>query len=160
MTDVLVGDEALQRRFAALKSGKANKLILGQFGQLAVQFAKAKVPRKTGNLGRTIRVGPVSVDAQSVQVLAGGSREVGYAAYVEFGTGPHLIVPVNAKVLAWGGNRRLSGNLRSGAGATGFAMRVNHPGSKAKPYLVPGAEEALERVGLANAVIQTWNEAA
>lgn len=156
----LEGAPGLNARLEALRSGKATKTILGQFGLLAVRFAKAKVPRKTGNLGRTIRVGNVDVTRQSVSVLAGGERDVGYAAHVEFGTKSHPIVPVRARVLAWGGARRLSGNLRSGASATSFAMSVNHPGTQPKPYLVPGAQQALQDVGLADAVIDVWNSAA
>ena len=160
MTDIIDGDEALHKRLEALRNGSATNRILGEFGLLAVKFAKDMVPRKTGNLGRTIRVEGVDAARQSVTVKAGGSRNVGYAAHVEFGTRPHLIVPVRARVLAWGGARRLSGNLRSGASPTNFARRVNHPGTAPRPYLVPGSKKALAEVGLAEAVIETWNQAA
>lgn len=156
----LEGADSLNKRFEALRNGTADKRLLGQFGLLAVQFAKDMVPRKTGNLGRTIRVSNVDVARQSVSVVAGGQRNVGYAAMVEFGTRPHLIVPVRARVLAWGGPRRLSGNLRSGARATSFAKRVHHPGTRPKPYLVPAGEKALREVDKAAAIIQTWNNAA
>ena len=160
MRDILEGDEDLNRRFNALRSGKAEKKILSQFGLLGVRFAKADVPRKTGNLGRTIRVGDIDVRRQSVSILAGGRRNVGYAAAVEFGSKSHIIVPKRAKVLAWGGARRLSGNLRAGAKPTSFARKVHHPGTSAKPYLVPGAKRALREVDKAAAVITTWNGAA
>ena len=160
MVDRLKGDEELQRRLTALRTGKADRKILGQWAALGVRFAKQKVRRKSGNLGRTIRIDSVDVARQRASIMAGGSRNVGYAAYVEFGTRSHIIVPRRAKVLAWGGSRRLSGNLRSGAGATVFARRVKHPGSKPYPYLEPGAKQALKEVPLARAVITTWNEAA
>ena len=160
MVDRLKGDEELHRRLEALRTHKADKKILGQWAALAVRFAKAEVPRKTGNLGRTIRIESVDPNRQQAKVSAGGSRDVGYAAYVEFGTRSHIIVPRRAKVLAWGGARRLSGNLRAGASATSFARRVNHPGTKPHPYLEPGAKKALREVGLADGVIATWNEAA
>lgn len=160
MADIIQGDEALNRRFEALRNGTADRRLLGQFGLLAVSFAKDLVPRKTGNLGRTIRVGDLDVKGQSISIIAGGDREVGYAAMVEFGTSPHLIVPVSAKALAWGGSRRLSGNLRSGSSPTSFAKRVNHPGTRPKPYLVPGAKKALREVGKADAIVTTWNNAA
>lgn len=154
------GADALYRRFEALRQGKAERMILGQFGLLAVGYAKAKAPRKTGNLRRTIRVESVDEREQTVRVVAGGSREVGYAAMVEFGTRPHVIVPRRRKALAWGGARRLSGSLRKGASPTRFARRVRHPGTPARPYLVPGAEQALREVGLADAVVRAWDDAA
>ena len=76
MTDVLTGDEELARRLRALATGKADQRILGEFGLLAVRFAKDLVRRKTGNLGRTIRVGNIDVAGQSVSVYAGGSNNV------------------------------------------------------------------------------------
>ena len=156
----LQGADDLNARLEALRTGKANKLILGQFGLLAVKNAKERVPRKTGNLGRTIRVGNIDVARQTITITAGGDRNVGYARYVEEGTRAHIIVPVRRKALAWGGARRLSGNLRKGAKATNFAKRVHHPGTRAQPFLVPGAKQALADVGLADAVITVWNSAA
>lgn len=46
-----------------------------------------------------------------------------YAPYVEFGTAPHEITPVNARVLA---------NARTGQI---FGTVVHHPGTKANPFL-------------------------
>lgn len=46
-----------------------------------------------------------------------------YAPYVEFGTAPHVIEAKNASVLA---------NKKSGQF---FGKRVNHPGTKANPFL-------------------------
>jgi hypothetical protein len=78
---------------------------------------------------------------------------------VEFGSRPHVIRPRNRKVLAWGGSRRLSGSLRSGAGATSFAMVVNHPGTQPKPFLIPAAQRAVRESGI-EGIIKAWNEAA
>lgn len=154
----LRGADDLQARLNALRSGGQHRKMLGQIGLLAVQEAKDLVPRKTGNLGRTIRLGTVT--ERSVQVKAGGDRNVGYAAAVEFGTKAHDIVPVRAKALAWGGARRLSGSLRSGSAPTFFAKRVRHPGTRAQPYLIPGAKKAMSKAGLRDAVVKVWNDAA
>ena len=160
MVDRLKGDEDLHRRLRALKERKADNRILREWGNLAVAFAKSDVPRKTGNLGRSIRVASVNMATQTATIEAGGDRNVGYAAYVEFGTRQHIIVPRRARVLAWGGKRRLSGNLASGAKPTNFAKRVKHPGTKAYRYLGNGAKKALDKVGLADGVITVWNRAA
>ena len=149
------GIEALRRR---LKAVGDNKTALGLIATQGVAEAKQLVPRKTGNLGRTIRVGTVT--SSSAQVLAGGTANVGYALYVELGTKPHTIVPRRARVLAWGGGRTLGGRLRKGSRATNFARKVNHPGTKPHPYLVPGVQRALRKAGLKKAIVQAWDKAA
>lgn len=149
------GLPALERRLRAISDQHA---LLRELQLATVAEAKRLVPRKTGNLARTIRPGTISRDAALVR--AGGTSQVGYAAYVELGTRAHDIVPTRAKVLAWGGERRLSGRLRSGAKATHFARRVHHPGTKAKPYLIPGAKYAVKKRGLADQIIAQWNRAA
>ncbi len=154
MTEEIEGMDELNKRIEALKVGRE---MLGKVGLLAISYAKATVVRKTGNLGRTIRLGNVT-DTEA-QILAGGQYGVGYAQAVEFGSRPHVIRPRYKRVLAWGGNRRLSGNLRSGEGATAFATVVNHPGTQAKPFLKPAAERAIRETGV-DLIIEAWNKAA
>ncbi len=154
-TFTITGQRELQARLTAL--GKAPHDMLRDVGLQAVREAKILVPRRTGNLGRTIRIG--SLTDTAVEVRAGGQLNVGYAAAVEFGSRAHVIVPRNATVLAWGGARTLGGRLRSGAKPTNFARRVNHPGTRAKPFLIPGLHKALQLVGL-DGFVKRWNEAA
>lgn len=143
----------LQRRLDAVKSPQMLKAVMEDLGLAAVREAKLLVPRKTGNLGRSIKVARVS--GTSVTVVA----TAGYAAFVELGTRPHDIRPKNAKVLAWGGARRLSGALRSGSKPTNFATLVHHPGTKPEPFLLPGAKRAVGGVGVAS-IVGAWNRAA
>jgi hypothetical protein len=119
--------------------------------------AKARVPRKTGHLGRSILPGPVS-DTQAVIEV-----RTPYAAAVEFGSKPHVIRPKRASVLAWPSSesgRRLSGRARTNAGDMTFARKVNHPGTKAQPFMIPAAKEALAKRGLVDAIVTRWNDAA
>lgn len=109
--------------------------------------------RKTGNLQRNIVPGPLTRDTAVVEVRAP------YAAALEKGARPHIIKPKNAKVLAWGGKRRLTGRLAAGSEATNFAAIVHHPGNKPYPYLVPGAKQAIKEAGL-DKVVKAWNDAA
>jgi len=174
------GVRDLNRKLDALRNGTASRAILMQLGNETVSLAKQKVPQKTRNLHRSIRVDEVNVQEQSLRVMAGGTRgrganqygtyrsgAVGYAQFVEFGTKPHTIVPKPGRkgrngrpaALAWGGPRRLSGNLRSGGKPEFFARSVRHPGTRPRPYLIPAAEETLRNVRLAPTVIKTWNEA-
>ncbi len=151
--------DTLTPRLKALSSADMRKSILARAGTLAVREAKAIVPRKTGNLDRSIRLGPH--DENRALILAGGIREVGYAAFVEFGTtGGQMIRPVHKKALAWGGARRLSGTLRSGAKAEFFSMGHKRGPTRAKPYLVPGAKAALRKAGLRDGLVKAWNDAA
>lgn len=147
----------LKRRLAAITDTKD---LLRQMSLLSVAEAKALVPRKTGNLARTIRVG--SVTDEKAELLAGGEHGVGYAKFVERGTKAHEIVPRNAKALRFAatpGGRRLSGRPRTGASVV-FAKRVRHPGTKAQPFLLPGAERAITKGGLKSRIIKEWNDAA
>lgn len=164
----LEGSADLQKKLIALQNGTANERILRLLGNEVVSRAKQNVPQKTRNLHRTIRVDEVDERTQTVRVVAGSTNgKVGYAQYVEFGTKPHVIVPKPGRkgrngrpaALAWGGARRLSGNLASGSRPTNFAYRVNHPGTRPRPYLVPAAQETLRSVRLAPELVKVWNDA-
>lgn len=154
-TFTITGQRQLAARLTALS--KAPKDMLREVGLTAVADAKRIVPRQTGNLGRTIRIG--SMTDTSVEVKAGGQLNVGYAAAVEYGSRPHVIRPKRAKALAWGGPRTLGGRLRSGGSPTHFAKVVNHPGTKPKPFLIPAFEFALRKLGISQ-IVERWNEAA
>lgn len=121
--------------------------------QLAtIREAKLIVPVKTGHLRRSIVPGSVTKTHATVEA------RTPYAATVELGSKPHIIRPKKAKVLAWGGTRRLSGALARGSSATHFATEVHHPGTKPHPYLIPGAKKAIS--GIKDAMVKLWNEAA
>lgn len=145
------GTKELMRRLNAIKDTRD---LLAEIQLDAVAEAKRKVPRKTGNLGRSIGPGGLTKRVAIVHARAN------YAAHVEFGTRPHVIKPRRARVLAWpqAGSARLSGRVRVG-GSLNFARLVNHPGTRAQPYLIPGAIEALKRVGITS-IIRRWNKAA
>jgi hypothetical protein len=153
--------DGLPQLEARLKAISDTKLMMGKLGLQAVAYAKETVPRKTGNLGRTIRLGTVSEDA--VQILAGGQLGVGYAQVVEFGSKPHDIYPRRKKVLRFATNpnsRRLTGTVRTGATeGVVFSKHVRHPGTKPQPFLRPAAERALQENGI-EYIVQAWNSAA
>jgi hypothetical protein len=143
---------------------KARIKAIGDTSQLlrevqldTIAGAKAKVPRKTGFLGRSIVPGTVTDTVALVYVNAP------YAAAVELGSKAHVIVPKQASVLAWPsaeGSRRLSGRARKGTKSEDmtFAAKVNHPGTKPQPFVVPAAKDALKKHGV-DAIIKVWNEA-
>ena len=109
--------------------------------------------QKTGTTSRSIHVSSVTSSSVTTQAAAA-------ARWLEFGTKAHIIRPKVAKVLAWGGPRRLTGSLRKGASATNFATIVHHPGSRPYPFMIPGAKLAISKAGLADMVVKAWNGAA
>ena len=110
----------------------------------AIGEQKRRAPVKTGNLRRSIHLGRVT--ARSAETIAGAD----YAAYVEFGTRPHEIRPRTKRVLRW----KDKGGYR-------YATRVQHPGTRKQPYMIPGAEAAISGSrGLADRITRNWNNAA
>ena len=57
-----------------------------------------------------------------------------YGPYIEYGTQPHVIQVISKKVLA---SRRQ--NII-------FGTIVNHPGSKARPFMAPAFDENVDRI--------------
>ena len=78
----------------------------------------------TGHLRRGI-----ATDIGNMEVTVHTSN-IKYAPMVEYGTRSHIIKPKNKKALYW-------------KGATHPVKKVNHPGSKAKPYLIPAFEKEI-----------------
>jgi hypothetical protein len=128
----------LLSRFNAIKP---NERLMRDLALSAVREQKIEVPRRTGNLGRSIRIGRVTPK--------------------EAHTKAHDIVPRNAKALAFpaAGSATLAGRVRKG-GKVRFAKRVRHPGTKANPFMLRGAKKAVEGLGFASYVIEAWNRAA
>lgn len=90
--------------------------------------AKILTPVNTGRLRSSERLTfNLGGNRQSFRV----STNVDYAAYVHDGTRPHVIRP----------NRRQALKFRIG-GRTVYAKYVNHPGTRARPFL----DRALEEV--------------
>lgn len=173
MDEHLVGYEALRRRLAALEGDVLGRDIMRTLGNAAKREAGLLAPHKTGNLRRSIDV--VDVTPTSARVHA----RANYAMFVERGTQAHDITPNARKALAFASQGivnerfgtqksifRLSGRLRTGAmrrfGNAAFIVvkRVHHPGTRAQPFLKPGAEAAISKAGLAERVVAAWNDAA
>jgi len=100
-----------------------------------VSDAKDIAPYATGNLQADIQVWDDNIENLEVEV--GNSKLAPYARFVHEGTKAHVIRPKTKKALKtpWGPRKK-----------------VNHPGTKANPYLqkaVDGynAENALDELG-------------
>ena len=80
----------------------------------------------TGHLRRAI-----STDIKGLEATIHTSN-VKYASMAEYGTKAHIIRPKNKKFLYW-------------KGAKHPVKQVNHPGSRAKPYLIPAFEKEKDQ---------------
>ena len=96
--------------------------VLNNTGFKIEAKAKGNVPVDTGHLRRgiTTKIGDMEVIVHTSNIK--------YARGVEFGTRPHIIKAKNKKALYW-------------KGASHPVKSVRHPGSKAKPYLMPAFEK-------------------
>lgn len=155
-TEYVRGVPQLQARLKAITPATMGSRLMQRLALSTVREAKLLVPRRTGNLGRSIHV--ASVTETEARVEAGAA----YAGYVERGTRPHEITPKARLALRFAASpagARLTGTPRKGA-AVVFAKRVHHPGTKAEPFLLPGAQKAVSAAGLASQIVQDWNAAA
>lgn len=141
MTAELRGLRPLQARLKAVD--KAPRVIMRELGLRAVSEQKKLAPVRTGNLRRSIHLGRVS---QTEAVTIASAR---YATAVELGTRPHVIVPRKRKTL----------RFKSGSGVV-FAKRVQHPGTRPQPFMLPGAKKAVDETVGVKPIIDAWNSAA
>lgn len=166
MAEYVTGVPQLEARLRAIDPSRSNSTIMRKLALRTVREAKILVPRKTGTLGRSIQ--PKDVQATHALVVATAN----YAAFVEFGTRPHVITPKARKALRWAATaagRRLSGTPRKAAqrgelGGVVFARIVHHPGTRPEPFLLPGAKKAVAssggESGILAEIVKEWNGAA
>ena len=138
MMDIKVeidGDEELIVKFDKIADLTKVKEAVKKSTLNIQRNAKAKVPAKTGHLRRSIAT---KVSGTEGEV---NTSNVKYAIMVEKGTRAHTITPKSRKALYWQGARHP-------------VKKVNHPGSAAKPYLIPAfkQEKPLFIQNLKNAI--------
>jgi len=109
--------------------------VVARAKELAPVGQKRTPDGPTGLLKNSIqRVGPTgSVASGTLE----GAVEAGapYAAAVEYGTKPHEIRPRFRRALRW-----------PVQGGFGFAKKVQHPGTRAQPFLGPALEQKADEV--------------
>ena len=88
--------------------------------------AKSSASVKTGHLRRSISTKMGDMEATI------HTSNLKYAPMVEYGTKAHIIRAKNKKALYW-------------KGAKHPVKQVNHPGSKAKPYLIPAFNQEKDQ---------------
>ena len=116
----------------------AQKLV-DRLAELAWSNAFYEAPWLTGYLAQSIAK-EIGVLAASIKPLAS------YAIFVEMGTAPHLIRPVNASVLAFEGS----------SGEMVFTRLVRHPGTRPNPFMKRAADATEGKV--LETFTQVWKE--
>lgn len=108
---------------------------MGSLQRRIANQARADVPVRTGNLGRSIGEGQIRFTGPRT-VRGSVKATARYAAPVHEGARPHLIRPVNAQYLRF-----------QVGGRTVFTKLVRHPGNRARPFLANAARRvaAAER---------------
>lgn len=99
----------------------------------AANYIKAemeqRVPVRTGKLRQSI-----AIKVENEKVTIGPNTE--YDEFVEFGTRPHKITAKNKKALSF-----------TVGGTKVVVKSVNHPGTRAKPYVRPAFEAWVDTLG-------------
>jgi len=110
-------------------SRELRQKLIERLADVAWASAFYGAPWRTGRLAGSI-VKEIGDAEAEVQVLAP------YAVFVEKGTAPHEIRPVNASVLAFEAGGRIV-----------FTPLVKHPGTRANPFMERAAEDTRSKVG-------------
>ena len=111
-----VCDELIETRKQTLKGFRE---AVGDTADDMKRDILRNIPYKTGALKNSIEI---NYNKQGQEVVIQATAK--HAPYVEYGTRAHTIRPRNKKVLAF-----------NGASGMCFAKKVNHPGTKARPFM-------------------------
>jgi HK97 gp10 family phage protein len=111
-------------------------LLVKNAAEYAYALMSAKAPVRTGRM-----LGSIRKDVRGLEATIGPT--VPYAIYVEYGTAPHEIQPVNASVLRFEVGGRII-----------FTHLVHHPGTRAQPFIRETAEATRQKIP------ELWNEIA
>lgn len=117
-------------------ANQAGAILTQQVARLErriVNNASQRAPVDTGNLRRMIQADPIV--QTGFKVTGSVTSRANYSAFVHNGTAPHIIRARNAKALRF-----------TIDGRTVFARYVNHPGTRARPFLLNAALEEASRL--------------
>ena len=117
--------------FAENFQGEVAQRLVEETGDFAFEQMYSNAPWRSGNLAMSIKR-EVAEGKVVIKPLAS------YALFVEKGTAPHIIRPVNASCLAFQG-WMLGGMV--------FTKLVHHPGTKPNPFVAKTAMETRDEVG-------------
>lgn len=113
---------AFLQRFPTEMETKVMRGALREGNKIILAEAEANVPVRAGDLKATLRVSTSLKNGRVISRLIVGTKKVFYAMLVEFGTSSHLIAAGAGKAL------KIAGKLMG---------KVDHPGARPHPFLLP-----------------------
>ncbi len=106
--------------------------------------AKREAPVNKSHGGGTLRQ---SINHTMTGLLSGEvAANASYAGYVEEGTKPHIIESRNKKVLATSARNAPGWPIVSKGGYAIFGKRVQHPGTKANPFMQRAIDNTIDKL--------------
>ena len=117
--------------FAKNFQSEVSQRFVEETADFAFEQMYSNAPWRSGFLAQSIKK-EVGEGKVSVKPLAS------YAIFVEKGTAPHIIRPVNASCLAFQGGM---------LGGMVFTKLVHHPGTKPNPFIQKTAMETRDEAG-------------
>ena len=122
--------EALRR--SGKESEATTQRVLIESANYILTEMEVRVPVDSGNLRQSL-----GIKVEGDRVLIGPDAvQAPYGVYVEFGTKPHKITAKNGKALAFKMN-----------GQNVVVRSVNHPGTRAQPFVQPAFDAWVESLG-------------
>lgn len=106
--------------------------VLVQSANYILSEMEARVPVDTGNLRDSLGI---KIDGDRV-IIGADPTKAPYAIYVELGTKPHVIEAKNGKALAF-----------QMGGQQVVVRKVNHPGTKANPFMEEAFQAWVDSLG-------------
>lgn len=134
----LQGADGLARRLHALSDSMHG--YPADWGQDYVAAARPQIPVLTGKTRESVGVSESSEDHVEITGSA-------VAQMIDGGTRSHEITPHGSRLRF------------QDRGRTVFSRKVDHPGTRARPFIERAAEEATDRNPMAPRVIDAWNRA-
>lgn len=113
----------------------AGRLVLRTTAAVLAR-AKATAPVRTGRLRASLES---RIVRSRGEVVGEVSSPLNYMSYVHEGTRRHVIRPRRARALRF--------PMPAGSSSIVFAMRVDHPGTRANPFLRQAMEDVARGVG-------------
>ena len=125
--------------------------VVSDLRESTKRVARGAKRRSKGRIAEGVKAHEPKRDGRGwhgdVETAAESADGAPIGLFTEVGTKPHVIEPRDKQALAWPGGKHP-------------VKRVNHPGTRAQPFMVPGALKAVEQGGLKATVVKSWNEAA
>ena len=130
------GDEIVRKlRALGVNMERAQEVVLRAGAEVVRQAAADNVRSASSSVASDITVQRVGDEGGAMVVGVAPTRKTWYAVFLERGTRPHTVKARSGKALRFIGP---SGDV--------YRRSIQHPGTKARPFMRPAADENHERI--------------